>query len=279
MQKGNLFQRILRAVEDKGFYMILGLCVIAVGISAYVLFFTTPQQEGLTGEMLSGKTDLPGLDASGKAPNVTVPPAPSRQEPKEDQETNQPQEPAEPSEPTAKDPEEPPEEEPTEEPPKNDQPVSAPGEAPSNAVQVGSNTTVKQPIFTLPIQSSEVQREYSGDQLVFDPTMSDWRTHGGTDFSCDEGDAVMAVLDGSIAEIYEDAMKGTCIRLDHGAGLESLYCGLTVQDGIKTGQSVTAGQTIGRATGGNLSESAQTCHLHLEMRENGQAIDPMSILK
>ena len=99
MQKGNLFQRILRAVEDKGFYMILGLCVIAVGISAYVLFFTTPQQEGLTGEMLSGKTDLPGLDASGKAPNVTVPPAPSRQEPKEDQETNQPQEPAEPDTP------------------------------------------------------------------------------------------------------------------------------------------------------------------------------------
>lgn len=274
MQKGNFFQRILQAAENKGFYMILGLCVVAVGISAYVLFFTTPQQEALPGELLSGQTVLPDLDAANQVPDVTVPRTPSNSgdyvpEPK-----------VTPSKPAVKDPE--PDTDPKEPedlPPENDDPVSAPAEPPSNAVQVGSTTTVKQPVFTLPIQSSQVQREYSGDQLVFDPTMSDWRTHGGTDFACDEGDAVMAVLDGSVAEIYEDAMKGTCIRVDHGAGLESLYCGITVQDGIKVGQNITAGQTIARATGGNLSESSQECHLHLEMQEEGHLIDPMSVLK
>ena len=32
-------RRILQFVEDKGFYIILALCVTAIGISGYVLFF------------------------------------------------------------------------------------------------------------------------------------------------------------------------------------------------------------------------------------------------
>lgn len=265
MQKGNFFQRMLRAAENKGFYMILGLCLVAVGISAYVLFFTTPKQEARQGEMLSGNTVLPNLDASELVPKVTLPekddtPEPVRQKP------------------TVPEPEdEPPAQTITPKPPE-DEPVSNP-EPPSNAVQVGSTTTVKEPIFTLPIQASQVQREYSGDNLVYDPTMCDWRTHGGTDFACDEGDAVMAVLDGTVVDIYQDAMKGHCILVDHGAGLQSRYCGLSVQDGLRTGQQVNAGQTIGRAAKCNLSESAQDCHLHLEMTDQGVLVDPMSILK
>ena len=90
---------------------------------------------------------------------------------------------------------------------------------------------------------------------------------------------VMAVLDGSVAEIYEDALMGTSIRIDHGAGLESRYCGLVVADGLQVGSTVTAGQTIGRANDSNLAESAQETHLHLEMTEDGLYVDPMTILK
>ena len=150
---------------------------------------------------------------------------------------------------------------------------------PSNSIQVSAPASVKETIFTLPVQATEVQREYSGETLVFDPTMKDWRTHGGTDFSCDEGDTVMAVLDGAVTEIFEDAMKGHCIRIDHGAELESLYCGVIALDNLKVGTSVSAGQTIGRAGNSVLAESAQECHVHLEMTEDGTAVDPMSILK
>ena len=89
----------------------------------------------------------------------------------------------------------------------------------------------------------------------------------------------MAVLDGAVVEIYEDAMNGHCIRMDHGAELESLYCGVIALDQLKVGSSVSAGQTIGRAANNVLSESAQECHVHLEMMENGVAVDPMDILK
>ena len=265
MQKGNFIQRVLQFAENKGFYMILGLCVVAIGVSAYVLFFTTPEQEPLTGQLVA---ESPQAGVSGQVPNVTVP---KQQEPetppavqeKEELEVQEPQPIIRP-----------------EPQPEKTQPTSAPvEEKPSGAVQVDAQTTVKQPVFTLPIQAAEIQREYSGNELVSDPTMGDWRTHNGTDFACDEGDTVMAVLDGLVAEIYEDALMGTCVRIDHGAGLESRYCGLVVADGLKVGNTVTAGQTIGRADGNNLAESAQETHLHLEMTEDGLYVDPMTILK
>lgn len=265
MQKGNFIQRVLQFAESKGFYMILGLCVVAIGVSTYVLFFTAPQDAGLTGEVLSGEVSQPDTDVSNSVPNVTVP-DPS------DREMDAPQ--VKEPEHTASVPAE------TEPAPEKTQPtaVTEP-EAPSNSIQVSATTPVKEPVFTLPVQAAEVQRQYSGDSLVFDPTMSDWRTHGGTDFSCEEGDTVMAVLDGSVAEIFEDAMMGQCIRLDHGAQLESLYCGVIVQDGLKVGTTVSAGQTIGRVGNSVLAESAQECHVHLEMTEDGVPVDPMSILK
>ncbi len=264
MQKGKFIQRALQFAESKGFYMILGLCVVAIGVSAYVLFFTTPEQQPLTGELV----EQPQLGASNQVPDVTVP---QKETPKAP--TVKPT-PAEKPEPT-KEPAEKPDQKPVESKP-------AAAEVPEehqNAVQVGSQTAVKEPVFTLPVRSAEIQREYSGNDLVEDPTMGDWRTHNGTDFHCDEGDTVMAVLDGTIAEIYVDALYGSCLRIDHGAGIESRYCGIVVDDSLKTGSSVTAGQTLGRADGSNLFESAQECHLHLEMTEDGLFVDPMSILK
>ena len=265
MQKGNFIQRVLQFVENKGFYMILGLCVVAIGVSAYVLFFTTPEQEPLVGQIVG---ESPQAGVSGQVPNVTVP---QRQEEKDPPSVKTNEEPKEKkTQPTA----------PSQSRQENPAAVSATvEEKPFNAAQVDVKTTVKQPVFTLPIQSAGIQREYSGNELVADPTMGDWRTHNGTDFACDEGDTVMAVLDGAVAEIYEDALMGACIRIDHGAGLESSYCGVVADDGLKVGDTVSAGQTIGRADRSNLAESAQESHLHLEMTEGGLYVDPMTILK
>lgn len=260
MQKGNFIQRVLQFAESKGFYMILGLCVVAIGVSTYVLFFTAPQPEPMIGEVVVREPDKAEISASGNESNVMVPEpeAPNVQETP----------PAPPKEPPVVIPEEP-----------AQTTVHTEPEKPSNSIQVSAPASVKETIFTLPVQATEVQREYSGEALVFDPTMKDWRTHGGTDFSCDEGDTVMAVLDGAVTEIFEDAMKGHCIRIDHGAELESLYCGVIALDNLKVGTSVSAGQTIGRAGNSVLAESAQECHVHLEMTEDGTAVDPMSILK
>jgi len=263
MQKGNFIQRVLQFAEKQGFYMILGLCVVAIGVSAYVLFFTAPQPQGLTGEIVSDPVPQPDASVSNPVPNVTAPQPEVKAQP-----------PVSKPAPQVKQPEKQPEA-------PSRTVVTAPETEEKTPAAVRENTPkdVKETIFTLPVQSAEIQREYSGESLVFDPTMGDWRTHNGTDFICETGADVMAVLDGTVTDIYEDAMMGNCIRIDHGANLESLYCGVKPVEQLEKGDLVSVGQIIGSAGAGVLAESAQECHLHLEMYDEGYHVDPMTVLK
>jgi murein DD-endopeptidase MepM/ murein hydrolase activator NlpD len=58
--------------------------------------------------------------------------------------------------------------------------------------------------------------------------------------------------------------------LDHGAGLQTRYAHLSAAD-IRPGDSVASGQAIARS--GNSGRSTGP-HLHFEVLENGQAVDP-----
>ncbi len=262
MQKGNPIARVLRFVKRKSFYIVLGLCAVAIAVSGYILFFTGEEEQ--PDPVLSGReTPQDRQQVSGSASNVTVP-APEQKTPEQP-------EPAAPQPVKTAD-------VPADQPPAQTT-VSQPGAEKPEAKETGAKVQEKLPVFTFPVRGAEVQREYSGAQLVFDETMGDWRTHNGTDFACDEGDEVMAVLDGVVERIYEDGLLGACVVLDHGADLKSLYCGLTVAEGLREDQKLSAGQTLGRACGSILGESAQGCHVHLELRESGQLIDPMSVLK
>ena len=262
MQKGNPIARVLQFAKRKSFYIVLGLCAVAIAVSGYILFFTGGEEQ--PDPVLSGReTPQDRQQVSGSASNVTVP-APEQKTPEQP-------EPAAPQPVKTAD-------VPADQPPAQTT-VSQPGAEKPEAKETGAKVQEKLPVFTFPVRGAEVQREYSGAQLVFDETMGDWRTHNGTDFACDEGDEVMAVLDGVVERIYEDGLLGACVVLDHGADLKSLYCGLTVAEGLREDQKLSAGQTLGRACGSILGESAQGCHVHLELRESGQLIDPMSVLK
>lgn len=263
MQKGNPIARVLQFAKRKSFYIVLGLCAVAIAVSGYILFFTGGEEQ--PDPVLSGRE--PPQDrqtVSGSASDVTIP------TPEQTEQEKQP-EPAAPQPVKTAD-------VPADQPPAQTT-VSQPGAEKPEAKETGAKVQEKLPVFTFPVRGAEVQREYSGAQLVFDETMGDWRTHNGTDFVCDEGDEVMAVLDGVVERIYEDGLLGACVVLDHGADLKSLYCGLTVAEGLREDQKLSAGQTLGRACGSILGESAQGCHVHLELRESGQLIDPMSVLK
>ncbi len=263
MQKGNPIARVLQFAKRKSFYIVLGLCAVAIAVSGYILFFTGGEEQ--PDPVLSGRE--PPQDrqtVSGSASDVTIP------TPEQTEQEKQP-EPAAPQPVKTAD-------VPADQPPAQTT-VSQPGAEKPEAKETGAKVQEKLPVFTFPVRGAEVQREYSGAQLVFDETMGDWRTHNGTDFACDEGDEVMAVLDGVVERIYEDGLLGACVVLDHGADLKSLYCGLTVAEGLREDQKLSAGQTLGRACGSILGESAQACHVHLELRESGQLIDPMSVLK
>lgn len=240
------FGTIARFAETKGFYLVLGLCVVAVGVAGYLVFFRGGEEnEGLSQQ-----------DVVQQQP-VTVPKDPET--PEENEALEKPGAHGDDT-PTQ-----------TEEPPEVDEPDVDPAEETGRPIQVPETVT-----YTAPV-AGEVLRPFSGKQLVYDETMGDWRTHNGTDFACTADEAVTAIADGTVTGAEELGLQGLVITVDHGNGLVSSYAGLA-SAGVKKGDTVTRGQTIGTCAGNLVAESAQPAHLHLEVKQDGDYIDPMSLL-
>ena len=69
------------------------------------------------------------------------------------------------------------------------------------------------------------------------------------------------------------------MTIDHGNNVESRSCGLDANVLVKEGDAVESGQQIG--TTGNTAdiESKLEPHLHFEVRQNGQYVDPIAYLE
>ena len=99
--------------------------------------------------------------------------------------------------------------------------------------------------------------------------------HHGIDIASPIGTPVMATKQGDVKEVGWSDIYGNMIIVDHGGGLESLYCHLSGID-VKVGYPVYAGQRIGSC--GNTGNSTGP-HLHFEIRKNGTSVDPASYFK
>lgn len=100
--------------------------------------------------------------------------------------------------------------------------------------------------------------------------------HKGIDFAATKGTPVHAVASGTIiaagAIAENDGRYGNAVIIDHGAQ-RSLFAHLDSVN-VKAGQHVQAGQLIGTV---GQSGFATGPHLHMEVRQNGQIIDPASM--
>ncbi len=135
-------------------------------------------------------------------------------------------------------------------------------------------TVVNEPLFVLP-GSNLLVKSFSGNTPVYSETMQDWRCHNGADFGGNEGMTVKAVADGTVKSVEQDAAWGGCIVVDHGFGVQSRYCGVTAS--VKQGAKVKAGDALGTLSGVPC-ESADGCHLHLEITVSGAFADPVKTI-
>ena len=145
--------------------------------------------------------------------------------------------------------------------------------APTTAKTTATPASVK-PLFVLP-GSNEVAKGFSDKTPVYSATMGDWRVHSGADFVGNEGMTVKAIADGTVRTVSEDTAMGETIVIDHGNGVQSKYCGVTAA--VKVGDAVKAADAIGTLSGVPC-ESADGCHLHLEITVNSTFADPVKTI-
>lgn len=125
-------------------------------------------------------------------------------------------------------------------------------------------------LTTEPVAAEHMKGASSGFGWRDDPIRHVRKFHGGDDYRGDRGVPVMAAGNGVITFCGRRGGYGNVIDVDHGNGLVTRYAHLS-KIGIRKGDTVTAGQTIGK-----LGSTGRTTgpHLHFEVRIDNSPVDP-----
>jgi murein DD-endopeptidase MepM/ murein hydrolase activator NlpD len=107
-----------------------------------------------------------------------------------------------------------------------------------------------------------------------DPFTGARAMHEGLDFVAETGTPVVAAAAGIVAVSEQQNEYGNIVEIDHGNGLSTRYAHLSkrlvkVGDVVFKGHQIAEVGSTGRSTG---------AHLHFEVRNQGQAVDPTKFL-
>jgi murein DD-endopeptidase MepM/ murein hydrolase activator NlpD len=114
----------------------------------------------------------------------------------------------------------------------------------------------------------------SGFGVRIDPFLGRPAMHTGLDFRGDTGEAIRVTAGGTVVSAGWSGGYGRMVEVDHGNGLSTRYGHLSEIE-VKVGQTVKAGQTVGRM--GSTGRSTGP-HLHYETRIDGEAVNPQKFL-
>lgn len=135
---------------------------------------------------------------------------------------------------------------------------------------------IKEIKFVMPVNTSNVT-EYS-ETMVFNSTLNRYSVHKAMDFMAEEGSSVYAVYDGTVEKIESSLLTGVTVTIDHGNGLKTVYNSMADAELLVEGQKVSQGEVIGEVSVTNRQEYKNGAHLHFEVIENGEIIDPVKYL-
>ena len=120
--------------------------------------------------------------------------------------------------------------------------------------------------------------------LFHNETLGWYYRHEGYDFEGKVGDEVYAMQDGTVTKVeYSDSassvLYGGYLTIDHGNGVISTYKFIDIAKGIGQGTEVKRGQVIGTIAQPSGTETFVGAHLHLEIEEDGETVDPETFLE
>lgn len=107
------------------------------------------------------------------------------------------------------------------------------------------------------------------------PVTGEEKFHRGVDFAVPEGTVVRAGIKGNVTKNGYDAEKGNYVIITNDSGVEILYAHLS-QITRRDVYTVTPGDIVGKT--GNTGMSTGP-HLHMEVKINGEYVNPEDYLK
>ena len=251
--KGMVIMRngFTKFITGKGFYLALAVCLAAAGTAAWFAVDSTIKNiesapmEKTPVPHTEEKLDIPA-PAEEKLENIL-------------------------QEPPVKKPQEVPVSKP-ETPPKETKPESTESKEKSPS---SSSESEKEFSIMLPVSGSAVA-SFSGNMLVKNETLNDWRTHNGIDLGAPKGTPVVSACEGVVSDIRSDPMWGNVVEVTSGeytltyAGLEKIMA--------EPEMKLSAGQQIG-TIGSVPCEISLEPHLHFDVKKSGKYVDPVSLAK
>lgn len=108
-----------------------------------------------------------------------------------------------------------------------------------------------------------------------DPLLGTPAMHAGMDFRAPAGAPARSAGAGTVVSAGWSGGYGRMVEIDHGSGFTTRYAHLS-RIIVREGQRVAAGEIVGEV--GTTGRSTGP-HLHYEVRRNGDALDPLRLLK
>jgi len=143
------------------------------------------------------------------------------------------------------------------------------------ATQVDAKNT-STGVFTLPV-TGKLLEKFSGDELVYNETLGDWRVHNGIDISAQKGTKVKTAAAGTVVDIYTDDLYATTVVIRHSNNVTIYYSGLGETVNVKKNDQISAGTVIGSVYGVPC-ENGIDCHIHLSVKKDGAFADPVEVM-
>ena len=115
----------------------------------------------------------------------------------------------------------------------------------------------------------------SGFGMRLHPILQVTKFHTGVDYEAAMGDQIHAAARGRVVVAERQGDYGGLVVINHGGGLETAYAHLSRID-AKKGDCVDQGDSIGLAGATGIAVGPK---LHFEVKQHGQFVDPLSIVK